>query len=271
MLSLLCKAFFTKEAKQHKMIYDLQKASVWKRIASGVFDAIIAGILIVGVALLLSSVLGYDKHNDTYTKAYNEYEKEYGVDFDISETEYGKLTEEEKNRYQSAYEAFIGDDNVLYSYNMIINLSLLTATLSVFISYLSLEFIVPLFIGNGQTVGKKIFGIGIMRTDGVRVTNFQLFVRTVLGKFTVETMIPVYIVLMIFWNMMDITGTFVLLIILLTQIIMITVTRTNSLLHDMLAVTVTVDIGSQMIFDTEADKIEYQKKLAAERAARQTY
>ncbi len=244
---------------------------MWKRIAAGVFDAIIAVIIIAGVAFLLSIVSGYDKHDEAYTELYNKYEKEYEVEFDISEEEYNKLSEDEKKHYQTAYNAFIGDEDVLYSYNMIVNLSLLTTTLSILISYLLLEFAIPLFFRNGQTLGKKIFGIALMRTDGVRLTNFQLLARTLLGKFTVETMIPVYIIIMIFWGTMDITGTFVLLIILLTQLIMITVTRTNSLLHDMLAMTVVIDLGSQMIFDTPEDKIEYQKKLAAERAARQIY
>lgn len=48
-------------------------------------------------------------------------------------------------------------------------------------------------------------------------------------------------------------------------------TRTNSALHDLLAGTVVVDIGSQMVFRTTEDLIAYQKKVAAERAARQTY
>ena len=59
---------------------------------------------------------------------------------------------------------------------------------------------VPLKLGNGQTIGKKVFGIGVMRVDGVQLTTIQLFIRTILGKFTLETMIPVYIVLMIFFN-----------------------------------------------------------------------
>ncbi len=253
------------------MIYDIQPASLWKRISAGIFDAILTVILAVGVALVLSAVLGYDATNAEFEQLQSQYEEEYSVKFDIPTADYEKLSEAEREAYDSAYAAFIKDDRVLYLYNMIVNLSILMTTLSILISYLLLDFLVPIIIGNGQTLGKKIFGIGLVRSDCVKITNFQLLVRTLLGKFAVETMIPVYIILMIFWGTMDITGTFVVLIILLTQLIMITVTKTNSLLHDMLSVTAAVDISSQMIFETPEAKIEYQKKLAAERAARQSY
>lgn len=253
------------------MIYDLQKAGLWKRIAAGLFDAIIALIIIAGVAFLLSAVLGYDGYDQAFNDAYTEYEDRFGVTFDISEEDYAALTDTEKQNYDEAYAAFIKDETVLYSYNMIVSLSMLITTISILVGYVLLEFAVPLIFGNGQTLGKKIFGIGLVRSDCVKVSAFQLFVRTVLGKYTIETMIPVYIIMMIFWNVTDITGTFVILVILLTELIMITVTKNNSLLHDMLAVTVSVDIGSQMIFETPEAKTEYQKKIAAEKAARQGY
>ena len=42
------------------MIYDLQKASMWKRISAALCDLIALVIVIVGLLLLLSAVLGYD-------------------------------------------------------------------------------------------------------------------------------------------------------------------------------------------------------------------
>ena len=40
---------------------------------------------------------------------------------------------------------------------------------------------------------------------------------------------------------------------------------------DKLANTVTVDLASQMIFNTEEDLIAYKQKIAAEKAAKQSY
>ena len=110
-----------------------------------------------------------------------------------------------------------------------------------------------------------------MRTDGIKVNNFQLFARAVLGKFAIETMIPVYIIEMIFWGTMGLVGPIILLVLLVAQCASLIVTQTNSALHDLIAATVVVDRNSQMIFNTPEDLIEYQKQVAAELAARATY
>ena len=110
-----------------------------------------------------------------------------------------------------------------------------------------------------------------MRTDSVAMNTMQLFTRTLLGKFTIETMMPVLIVMMIFWGIMDITGTLVLIALAIAQLLICALTRTNALIHDLLAGTVVVDYTSQMIFSSTENLIAYQKKIAADRAARQTY
>ena len=253
------------------MVYDLQKAGMWKRIAAWMFDSIMTGILAVGVGLLLSALLGYDAHSETLDAAYARYEAEYGVVFDISQAEYEAMTEAERESYDIAYDALVADDEVLYAYNMVLNLTLLITTLGILLAVMVWEFLVPLLLGNGQTLGKKIFSLCVIRSDGVKVNNMQLFTRTLLGKFTIETMIPVYILLMLFWGTVGLMGTLILAALLVAQCICVAVTRTNSAIHDLLAGTVVVDFSSQMIFRTTEDLIAYQKKVAAERAARQTY
>ena len=120
-------------------------------------------------------------------------------------------------------------------------------------------------------MGKKVFGLCLMRNDGVRVNNLQLLTRALLGKGTVETLIPVYVFLMLFWGMVGSWGLGLLLVMLIAQFLCITITKTKSAIHDLMAGVVVVDAGSQMIFDTTEDLIAYYKKLAAERAARQNY
>ena len=127
------------------------------------------------------------------------------------------------------------------------------------------------FFKNGQTLCKKIFGLCLMRTDGVKVNNMQLFARTVLGKFAIETMIPAYILILLYMGAADMFSLLLLASILIAQLIILAVTRNNSLIHDLLAGTVVVDYASQKIFTSTEDLIAYQKRVAAERAARQTY
>lgn len=251
------------------MTFDLQKASMWKRLSAALFDGILVVIAIVGAALLLSAVTGYDGYSDTVSDSFAAYEQSYGVTFEMTQEQYDAMSDAERALYNEAYEALCQDEKAMYAYNMLINLTLLIVSISTLLGYLVLEFAVPLFFGNGQTLGKKIFGICLMRTDGIRVSAPLLFIRTVLGKYTLETMIPALIVVMILFNMIGLTGTIVLGLIVLVEIAVIIATETNSLIHDLLAKTVVVDYMSQRIFNDERELIEYKERCHAERVARQ--
>lgn len=253
------------------MALDLQKASIWKRASAYLFDLIVLGIVVVGIAFLLSGVLGYDRYSRTLDEAYDTYETRYGITFELTQEEFNAMPEEQRARYDEAYQALIADEEAMYAYNMVINLALVILTISILIAYAGLEYVVPLLLKNGQTLGKKIFGLCVMRTDCVRVTGLQLFVRSILGKYTIETMAPVLILVMLYFGTVGLTGTLVLGLILLLQIIALCATRNNCAIHDLLAGTVVVDFHSQRIFDSTEELVEYKKLLAAERAARQSY
>lgn len=253
------------------MTNDLQRAGMWKRIAAGLFDAILTSMLAVGLACLLSMVLGYDGYSRTLEEAYEAYEAQYGVDFSVSQAEYAALTPEVRQKLDDAYAALTADEAVMKAYSMTINLMAVITTAGILLAMLVTEFLVPLRFGDGRTLGKKIFGLCLMRTDGVALNRMQLFARTVLGKFTVETMVPICIVFMIFWGILDFTGTLILFGLLTAQLLLLALTRTNAMIHDLIAGTVVVDYASQKIFRTTEDLIAYQAKIAAERSARQTY
>lgn len=252
------------------MDYSLQKASIWKRAAAWLLDAILVCILATGFGFLLSSLLDYDSYNRTLNDGYSHYEELYGVSFEISYEEHEALSSDARQNWDNAYNALIADEDVMYAYSMVINLTMIIVTIGILLGVLVLEFAVPLFLGNGQTLGKKMFGICLMRTDGVRINSLQLLTRTLLGKYTVETMIPVFSVLMLYLRGAGI-GIIILGALAVAQLVCLCVTRTNSALHDLMAGTVAVDKLSQQIFESQAQLIEHQKKLAAEKAARQTY
>lgn len=249
------------------MIFDVQKASMWKRISAYLFDFILLGIVVVGFAFVLSLVTGYDGYGDRFATIQEEYENEYGVTFEITQDDYNALSDEQRNKYDEAFKALSNDNEASYVYSMMVNLTLVITSISILFAYLLLEFVVPLLFKNGQTLGKKIFGIALMRTDGVKITPFALFVRTVLGKYTIETMVPVLIVIMIYFSILGLTGTVVLGLIALLQIILLAATKSRSAIHDLLACTVAVDFASQRIFDSSEELLEYKKKLHEERAA----
>ena len=253
------------------MNLDLQRAGVWKRMSAQLFDFIVLGMITVGLALLASWLLGYDKHVDRVTRAYDEYEIAYGIDFEISEQDYLALPQETKDLYEQAKRAMNRDGEVVYAYSMMYSLALVILSSAILLSHLLLEFLIPLFLKNGQTLGKKIFGVAVMRTNSVKVTGPVLFVRAILGRCTIGRMVPVLLILMILFGNIGIVGTGVLILIALLQVILMCATKNHSAIHDLLADTVVVDMATQRIFESEAELIEFKKKIHAENAARASY
>ncbi len=253
------------------MMYDLQKASVWKRASAFLFDAILLSIAVVGFAFLVSSITGYDKKSGRLDEIYSRYEEEYSVDFDITEEEYLALSDAEKQKFDAAGEALNADGEAAKTFSLVVNLTVVIVSVSLLLGFMLLEFAVPLLLGNGQTLGKKIFGVCLVRSDGVKINSVMLLIRTLLGKYTIETMVPVLIIIMIYFRVLGIYGTIVLGLMLLLQIVVFSVSRTNSFIHDLLAGTVAADMTSQRIFVSEDELIEFKKRRAAEAAAKKEY
>lgn len=250
---------------------DIQKATFWKRFAAWLLDLILLAVLATGVMYLAAVISGCDRYIDQVNDAYSHYEEAYGVSFEVTQEEYDAYTDEQRQNWDDAYQALIDDDEAMYAYNMMVNLILIMTTAGILVSMLILHFVIPLILKNGQTVGKKAFSLGVVRQDGVKMNTMQLFVRTLLGRFTLETMIPVYIIIMMLWGTVGIMGPIVLIALIIAQLICVNATRNRSALHDLLAGTVVVDLSCQKVFESKEALIEYTQKLHAERAAREFY
>lgn len=250
---------------------DLQKASVWKRISALLLDGILLSILTVGFAFLLSLAIGYDAHSARLARYYSDYETEYGITFSISQEEFASLDEAAQQRYEAAYAALAEDAGAAQTFAEVMRLTILIITFGVLLGMLALEFFVPLLFKNGQTLGKKVFGLAVVRHDCVRLAPLLLLVRTLLGKYTIETMIPILLLFLIFFGGLGFVGLAVLAALLVLQVGLVAGTRNNSAIHDLLAQTVVVDMASQMIFDSEQELLAYREQMQAERAARNPY
>ena len=252
-------------------MYDLQKASLLKRFSAFLLDFILITIVITGCAFLLSEITNYSSYYDTYNAKYAYYEEINGVDFDIDESLFNTLDEAEQKKITDAFDAFANDQDALYAYNMMFNLTLMITSLSIFFGYFIIEFIIPLIFKNGQTVGKKVFAIGVMQQNGVRLNNIALFSRSVLGKCTIETMVPVLIIATMLFGGAGIVGVIVLGLILVMEIVFFIKDKKFTFIHDVIGYTVVVDLPSQMIFDSEAELVAYKAKLHAAEAERNEY
>jgi len=253
------------------MILDLQKASMWKRISAFLFDGILLSIVAVLFALALSGLLGYNGYSQTVNQAYDRYGEQFNADLRMSAAQYEALDEAGKQNLLAAFDALNADKEATHAYSMMMELSLLIISMGLLLGFLLMEFLIPMLLRNGQTLGKKIFGIAVMHTSGIKINGPMLFARTVLGKYAVETMVPAYILLMLLFGTMDITGTVVIILLLILQAGVMIGTHTNSAIHDLLAKTVTVDFASQMIFDSQEALLAYKEKQHAEKVAKETY
>lgn len=250
------------------MVVDLQKADVWKRIAAWLLDAMLLCVMVVGMGLLLSSALDYDGHYQKYESRFNSYMEQYQLrDVDLN----APANDGERQRIEQATVAMRKDTELIRLESLLSNLMLVIVTFSILLTMLLFEFVIPLWLKNGQTIGKKLFALGLIRIDGVKLSTFQLFARTVLGKFTIETMIPVYVAMMAIFGRVTLTGLVLVAALILIQLICLAVTSTNSAIHDLLASTIVVDISSQKIFGSSEELIEYKKQIHAEQASRKEY
>ncbi len=252
---------------------DIQRADLWKRISALLFDIILIACIATGVAAGLSWALGYQKYADTVDTVMAEIEEKYKAidpEFDISlnAEEIENLPEDKKQLYADADAEYGANADVQYAYAMMLNLAMIVISFSLIISYAIWELAIPIWLKEGRTLGKKIFGLAVVRTNCVRMKGQAHFIRSMIGKCVLETMVPVYLILMILFGLLDIVGVIVLVLLAALQLFAVFSTRTRSTIHDLISDTVVVDMSSQMVFDTEEELLAYKTKLHAEKAER---
>lgn len=243
------------------MYFDLQKASMLKRISARILDMILVSIIATGFGLLVSTVIGYDAQYEKVNNMIASYQTQYGISDDITEEQYNMLTPEERARYDAADQAMAEDKELAKAYAQTINMTLIILTIAFLLAFAVTDFAIPMWLKQGQTVGKKVFGICLMQTDHTKLRTSSLLIRTFLGRYTIETMVPVLICIMIFFGFLGLAGTITIVLLLLVQIILLIKTETNSVIHDVLAQTVAVDEKSQKIFENQNEIKEFKKNI----------
>ena len=271
------------------MIYDLQKASIFKRISAFLLDIILIFILATGFAFAISAIVGYDAKLERIEQIDAECVKEFqlnkylpkpenaGEDFkyslNITEETYKKLSDEGREAYNQARKAYIekSGKDLMQDYGELTGLLYVMLSLGLFFATLIIEFIIPLILKNGQTLGKKVFGVGVILITGVKISPIALFVRAMLGKYAIETMVPVSLAFIFFLLAPSGTILLVLIAIAILQIVLVIATKNNSLIHDIISSTVTVDMSTQMIFATYDDLLTYKQDVAKREADKKPY
>ncbi len=265
-------------------MYKLQKASILKRISAFLLDFILICILATGFAALISVIVDFDGKMDKIeqleAKCFNEnglgdyikLEKDQEPTLNITEEFYNSMPQQGKDAYDAArksYKEQSGKD-FISDYMYLYGLAFVMVSLGLFFAILLVEFVAPLIFKHGRTVGKKVFGVGVMLVSGVKISPVALFVRSMLGKYAVETMVPVALVFM-FVIQPNIAALVVIAAIWILQLVLVIATKNNSLIHDVMSSTVTVDMATQVIFDSNEELLEFKQRQAAEQAEKAQY
>ena len=262
-------------------MFELRKIGIVRRASAWLLDAILLSVLAVGFMFLISLMCHYNAEEARareYYGAWEDYRKEwaqeisehYGFTYTAQDEENTRYTitidgqsatlndvlnklendEARDGRMTAAYEAYLALPaiaKVNRQYQYVHNLLFMMISVGLALGYLILEFVVPLFLKNGQTIGKKVFSICLVRPNCVKVSALAVFARTVIGKYAVEAMFPILLAFMFFFG-----GLGLLALILFVAIL---------LLNAILAYTVVVDMKLQMIFASD-DELNEKKALA---------
>ena len=243
------------------MFFDLQKAPMLKRISALILDLIVLSIVVTGFSLFFSYLVKYDADAEALEEKTSYYQTLYNVS---ASEEYAVKVESDpeiKAQYEEYLKAVYADEEITRLNNIVMQKLLTILSLGFFFGYLVCEFIVPIVLKDGRTIGKRIFGICLMQSNHTKVRIPSLFARTILGKYAIETMVPVFVIHMIVFFNIGMVGTAVLILLLLLQVVVCALTQGNLVIHDLISATVCVDEKSQMIFEDVTAKEEYRKKL----------
>ena len=216
----------------------LQKAPFFKRLLALMLDWIFIVILTFTCVIPISLLLKVNEYSEKFDQYYSEYEKKYGVDFDLTEEQFNAMTEEELKLYEEAYNALTSDEEANKVHDALFKRMLGSIELAILAGYLVMDVLFPLMLKNGQTLGKRILNLALVHNDGEPTNILTILHRTVIGKFVIETSIPALAVISLFMGSLNLLGLFFAAVILIVDIILLI--KKNQVLHDILANTVVV-------------------------------
>jgi len=252
------------------MIYDFQKASFLKRFSAFLLDFILVVILSTFFAYIISLTTNYTSLVEEFQGYYTEYETIYNISLTNREL-FNNYTEAELAIYQEAIDAMNADEEVLRCWGLVSTLPVVMVSVGLLFSTLIIEFIFPLVFKNGQTIGKKIFKIGVINESGVICSNFQLFARALLGKCAIEYMVPGIVIVMMCFGTMGLAGPILLLALTIYQIVVYVRNPNGCFIHDLVAKTAVCDLSTQMVFKTFEEMVAYREQIEKQKTEAESY
>lgn len=248
---------------------EFHKAKFIKRLAAYAIDLILLLAITLGIAAAMFSEMDYNTYEEKFELCCEKYGQQFGVDLSASRADQAEMPEAEQEKYMAAWEALNADAEAMDAIKQKLRIELLSAIVGFFVGYVILEVMLPLIFKNGQTVGKKIMGLCVMHKYHVRVGFMQIIYRTILGKYFIETMIPVVMLILSDYGVLGMTASLVLAAIAMTQGFIVMMSQANCGIHDKLFHTVVADFKKQHIFDNWNDRFDFEEAYEKEMAERE--
>lgn len=243
-------------------LYKPTLAKITNRLAAFLIDAIILVILMTGLLYLISVIYDFDSH---YQIMIQEQIKEGYLIYNEEIKDYVTISPDASN-YETVVENVSNNsllmENLFFVNSFSVNAPLAALAISLFIT----EFIVPLFIGNGQTIGMKCFNIALLSNNYIKIKPMQLFARCVLGKIAVLGIIPLLAILYIFLNYSGgLLGSLIVIIIFGAQLICLLKTKNKTGIQDLIANVFPVDSSETIFYRTVKELDDANRQLSRPR------
>ena len=242
----------------NKSIYVPKTPKAIKRFAAWFIDIILILVVATGIALITSTIYGYDSYNNTcYQK-----EIEYGIyvedpkgDFTFEDKTYticyevdGITDAEASKRYEELYK----DLEYREAYSKRSAGQVVITTCSIVVSLTIFELIVPLILKHGRTIGMKFFDIGYVTDEGIDVNFKTIFIRFLFGKLVVGALIPYsgIMLALLMPTYYTIVGFVAIFGVIGINILLLCMTPEKRGIHDYIAKCIPTDNSSQIYFKT---------------------
>lgn len=213
----------------------MEKHPFMKRAFAGAIDVLLIAILTVFIAMPMSSLTGYKQARADVDSMLSSMEQAYGVRFNLTPQELQNLTEEQSRQYEAAFARFAGSEEDVKNYNRMVLGSYMTVLGSVLVAVLILELGIPLILKNGQTLGKKLMGLVVIKMEGSPADALGIIARAVLGKYLVEIAVPVFTILAIYNGNAGGRSSLMIMGLFLVQAACMGLTKERRLIHDFLS------------------------------------
>lgn len=245
-----------------KQLYKPVLAKLTNRLAAFLIDAIILVILMTGLLYLISLVFDFDSH---YQIMIQEQIKE-GYLILNEETEKYETILPTASNYEQVCENVSNNallmENLFFVNSFSINAPLAALAIVLFIT----EFVIPLFLRNGQTIGMKCFHVALLSTTNIKINPIQLFARCLLGKIAILGVVPLLAILYIFLNISGgLFGTLIVIIVFGVQLICLLKTKNKTGIQDLIANVYPVDSTETIFYKTTKELQDANNQLSRHR------